>query len=72
MSELERQSKDRDTNRLIMAAQEQTKAVQVSLFDRVESEIEKELADIDVDNLTPLQALTVLSDLKKKLNNKND
>ena len=67
MAELERQSKDRDTNRLILASQEKTKAVQTSLFDEKESEIEKELAEINVDNLTPLQALTVLSDLKKKL-----
>ena len=29
--------------------------------------IEQQIRDIDVDNLTPLQALTVLCDLKKQL-----
>lgn len=67
MNELERQAKDRDSNRILMASRSETKSVQTSLFDKEESEVEKELKDIDVDNLTPLQALTVLSDLKKKL-----
>lgn len=67
MAELARQTEQRDANQLIMASRKETKAVQVSLFDREESAVEKELKDIDVDNLTPLQALTVLSDLKKKL-----
>ena len=67
MRELETQAKDRDSNRILMASSGNVRSVQTSLFDKEESEIEKELRDIDVDNLTPMQALTVLSDLKKKL-----
>lgn len=67
MAELERQARDRDANRIIMASAEQTKAVQVSFFDEKESEIEKEIKELNIDTLTPVQALTVLNDLKKKL-----
>lgn len=67
MSELERQAEDRDSNRILMASRKETNAVQTSLFDREESEVEKELKDIDIDNLTPIQALTILGDLKKKV-----
>ena len=67
MSELERRAADRDSNSMLLATSSGTRAVQqTSLFDREESEVEKELRDIDVENLTPLQALTVLNDLKKK------
>ncbi len=67
MTELERQARDRDANRIIMASAEQTKAVQVSFFDEKESEIEKEIKELNIDTLAPVQALTVLNDLKKKL-----
>lgn len=35
------------------------------------SEVEKILKDLDLDNLSPMQALMVLSDLKEKVNGKN-
>lgn len=43
---------------------------QVSLFDTQSSKIEQQIRDLDVDNLTPLQALTVLCDLKNNSKNK--
>lgn len=67
MSELEKQAEERDSNRMLIASRRPGNAVQTSLFDNEESEVEKELAAIDVDNLTPIAALTILSDLKKKL-----
>ena len=67
MQELERRAADRDSNSILLASGADSRAVkQTSLFDREESEVEKELREIDVENLTPLQALTVLNDLKKK------
>lgn len=67
MTELERRAGDRDSNSILLASGANGRAVQqTSLFDKEESEVEKELKDIDVENLTPLQALTVLNDLKKK------
>lgn len=67
MRELERRAEGRDSNSILLASDDGAKAVrQTSLFDREESEVEKELREIDVENLTPLQALTVLNDLKKK------
>ncbi len=38
---------------------------QTSLFEIKESEVEKKLAEIDVDNLTPVEALQKLDELKK-------
>lgn len=67
MSELEKQAEERDSNRMLIASRRPGNAVQTSLFDNEASEVEKELAAIDVDNLTPIAALTILSDLKKKL-----
>ena len=68
MRELERRAEGRDSNSMLLASGSSGRQVQqTSLFDREESEVEKELKDIDPENLTPLQALTVLNDLKKKL-----
>ena len=68
MRELERRSEGRDSNSILLASGGDSRAVkQTSLFDKEESEVEKELRDIDVNSLTPIQALTVLNDLKKKL-----
>lgn len=68
MRELERRAEGRDSNSMLLASGGSGRQVQqTSLFDREESEVEKELKDIDPENLTPLQALTVLNDLKKKL-----
>lgn len=43
------------------------KPKQVSIFDKARSAVEQQILDTDVNNLTPLQALTVLTDLKKQL-----
>ena len=66
LKELEKEAEWRDANSMLMAA-DKAPAVQIGLFDREESTVEKELRGIDPDNLTPMQALAVLSDLKKKL-----
>ncbi len=39
---------------------------QPTLFDDGESEVERKLKDLDLNNLTPLEALNILSDLKEK------
>ncbi len=66
LKELEKEAEWRDANSMLMAA-DKAPAVQIGLFDREESTVEKELRGIDPDNLTPMQALAVLSDLRKKL-----
>ncbi|MCH7904397.1 MAG: DNA mismatch repair protein MutS [Armatimonadetes bacterium] len=42
-------------------------SVQMTLFEAPESEVEKELKQIDVDSLTPIEALQKLDELKKRL-----
>ena len=42
-------------------------SVQMTLFEARESEVEKELKQLDVESLTPLEALTKLDELKKRL-----
>lgn len=69
MQSLEDDSRNRDTNSVLIAAGQANATKQVSLFENSESKIERQLRDINIDNLTPLQALTVLSDLKKQLEN---
>lgn len=69
MDGLEKESKCRDTNEMLLACSEDEKTEQVSFFDGgAASKIEQVLKDTDVNNLTPVQALTVLADLKKMLN----
>lgn len=70
MRSLEEDSRNRDTNEMLLSSAKKNVTAQVSFFDGGESKIEQQLQDIDVDNLTPLQALTILSDLKKQLENK--
>ena len=67
MHSLEEDSKNRDTNEMLLSSAKKNVTAQVSFFDAGESAIEKQLRDTDVNNLTPLQALTILSDLKKQL-----
>lgn len=69
MHSLEEDSKNRDTNEMLLSSAKKNVTAQVSLFDSGESKIERQIRDTDVDNLTPLQALTILSDLKKQLEN---
>lgn len=69
MHSLEEDSKNRDTNEMLLSSAKKNVTAQVSLFDSGESKIERQISDTDVDNLTPLQALTILSDLKKQLEN---
>ena len=69
MRSLEEDSKNRDTNEMLLSSAKKNVTAQVSLFDAGESKIEQQIRDTDVDNLTPLQALTILSDLKKQLEN---
>lgn len=54
---------------MLLSSAKKNVTAQVSLFDAGESKIEQQIRDTDVDNLTPLQALTILSDLKKQLEN---
>jgi len=39
---------------------------QLSLFNQIESKIKKELSEIDINSITPLEALNKLNELKKK------
>ncbi len=65
MKTLEADAARRDANEMLMSGTDKTLTEQVSLFDIKESKVEQLLRETDVDNLTPLQALTVLNDLKK-------
>ena len=38
-----------------------------TVFEALESEVEKELKQLDVDSLTPIEALQKLDELKKRL-----
>ncbi len=67
MRRLEEDSKNRDTNQMLLSAGESSKTEQVSLFDSESEKLKRQILDINVDSLTPLQALTMLSDLKKQL-----
>lgn len=68
MRSLEEDSKNRDTNEMLLSSAKRSVTAQVSLFESASgSKIEAQLRDTDVDNLTPLQALTILSDLKRQL-----
>ncbi len=67
MASLEEESQRRDTNEVLLSSAKSSKTEQVSLFDVQKSEIEEEIRALNVDQLTPLQALTILSDMKKKL-----
>lgn len=69
MASLEEDSRNRDTNELLLASTKKSVTKQVSMFDGGESKVERILKDTDTDNLTPMQALTILSDLKKSLEN---
>ena len=67
MKSLEEDAKNRDTNEMLLASAKKNKTEQVSLFDNHASKIEEQIKATDVDNLTPMQALTILADLKKQL-----
>jgi len=67
MKSLEEDSKNRDTNEMLLSSSKSQRTQQVSLFESSSSKIEQVLKDTDVNNLTPMQALTILSDLKKQL-----
>ncbi len=69
MQSLENDSKNRDTNEMLLASSKKNVTKQVSLFDNKSSAIEQQISDLSIDNLTPIQALTILSDLKKQLEN---
>ena len=69
MAQLESESSQRDTNSfLFMISGKDAKHEQTSLFDNPEADkIRDILRDIDVNNITPVQALTILQDLKREL-----
>ena len=71
MASLEEEAKNRDTNSIMLSSNRGTKTAQVSLFDVQQSKIEEEIKALNVDTLTPLQALTILTDLNKRLNENN-
>ena len=68
MASLEEDAKNRDTNSVMLSSTKSTKTAQVSLFDTPSSKIEEEIKALNVDSLTPLQALTILADINKRLN----
>jgi hypothetical protein len=53
---------------MMLSSTKGTKTAQVSLFDVQESKVETEIKALNVDTLTPLQALTILTDINKRLN----
>ena len=55
--------------RLSSAAEQEN---QISLFEFKDDELRGELKEIEIEKLTPLEALNKLSDLKKKVKNKED
>lgn len=67
MRSLEEDSKRRDTNEMLLSSAQHSVTAQVSLFDTERSKVERQILDTNIDNLTPIQALTILSDLKKQL-----
>ena len=67
MKSLEEDAKNRDTNEMLLASAKKNRTEQVSLFDNRASKVEEQIRATDVNNLTPMQALTILSDLKKQL-----
>ncbi len=69
MDSLEADSKRRDTNEMLLSSAKDNLTAQIGLFDCAKSKIEEQIRNTEVDNLTPLQALTILSDLKKQLDN---
>ncbi|MBO7151663.1 MAG: DNA mismatch repair protein MutS [Clostridia bacterium] len=71
MASLEEDAKNRDTNSIMLSSNRGTKTAQVSLFDVQQSKIEEEIKALNVDTLTPLQVLTILSELNKRLNENN-
>ena len=68
MKGLENESKSRDTNSfLVSMAGKDTKHEQLNIFNQPESnKIKDIIRDIDVNNITPVQALTILQDLKRE------
>ena len=72
MKKLEAESKDRDTNSLLISvAGKNSKTEQINLFDTPEQDkIRDIIKDIDVNNITPVQALTILQDLKREIEDK--
>ena len=68
MASLEDDARNRDTNSIMLSSTKKTKTEQVSLFDIPKSKVEEEIKALNVDTLTPLQALTILTDINKRLN----
>lgn len=62
------ESKLRDTNISKAEISSDSKNVQIPLFEIKEDELHKELSNLDLDTLTPIEALNVLVRWKKKLN----
>lgn len=46
--------------------------LQISLFEMKDDSLRKEISDLPINQLTPLEALNKLNELKKKINEKND
>lgn len=67
MRSLEADSKRRDTNEMLLNSAKNNVTAQIGLFDGATSKIEEQIRNTDVNNLTPLQALTILTDLKRQL-----
>ncbi len=49
-----------------------TDELQISLFEMKDDELRKQISDISINSLTPLEALNKLSELKKKIDEKKD
>ena len=55
-----------------LAKLKQKDDLQISLFEMKDNDLRKHISDISINDLTPLEALNKLSELKKKLDEKKD
>jgi len=63
---LARHSESKNTNAVAELAPEYDTGVQMNLLDTHAIELVQQLKNLDINNITPLEGLTVLADLKKK------
>jgi len=55
-----------------IAKYKETENIQINLFEAKDDELRKEISDLSIDSITPLDALNKLSELKKKVETKKD
>jgi DNA mismatch repair protein MutS len=57
----------RDANEIMLKSLGAANSKQIGFFDETENEVEAAIKELDLDNMTPMQALAVLTDLKKRV-----